>query len=194
MKNFKKINDLPIYDLTEDLSKLLSENKIDFLTSNQICLTTTKDCPDDFRLGSGSLVYDWVNVTEIKNADGTIETVPTKREVPLKEEDFSVLCSQFKGTKFEEIYNIISKKYKLGRVRIMKMDMRYVMTWHTDTSPRLHYPIKTQTGCFMIIDNEFMHIPQNEWWITNTEKVHTALNASKISRIHLVATVLGPWS
>ncbi len=194
MKNFRKINDLPIYDLNSELSNLLSKNIVDFSKLNQISLTTTKDFPDDFTYGNGSLFYDWNNVTEIKKSHATIEVVPAKRENPLKEEDFSVLCSQFKNTVFQEIYNVISKKYLLGRVRIMKMSPRYTMSWHVDTSPRLHFPIKTQTGCFMIIENEIMHIPENEWWITNTENYHTALNASNDDRIHLVATVLGSWS
>jgi hypothetical protein len=193
MKNFIKINDLPVLDLHNDLTILLSNGTVDFSSFNQISLTTTKDYPDDYKLGNGSLHYNWNKVKEIKKPDGTTEVVPTEYEVPLKEEDFNVLCSQFKGTGFETVYSVISKKYKLGRVRLMKMEMRYTMSWHVDSSPRLHFPIKTQTGCFMVIENEIMHIPKNEWWLANTELHHTAFNASNEDRIHLVATVLGKW-
>jgi len=42
----------------------------------------------------------------------------------------------------------------------------------------------------MVIDDEVMHIPQNQWWMTDTTKYHTALNGSDQSRIHLVAAIL----
>lgn len=192
MKNFKKIDGLPVLDLHTELSNLLDQGKIDFFSS-QISLNTTINNLDNYKIGCGSLFYDWENSTEILKSDGTVEIVPKKYETPLVEEDFTILCSQFKDTLFETVYQEIAKTYKIGRVRIMKMNSKYCMSWHTDTSPRLHFPIKTQTGNFMVIDDEFMHIPKDEWWLTNTEKPHTALNASNEGRIHLVATILEKW-
>jgi hypothetical protein len=193
MKNFKKINDLEICNLKDELTRLLSNNIIEFSKSNQISITTTKDHPDDFNLGVGHLLYDWSKLVEVKNADGTTKRVPSEREFPLKEEDFSIVCSQFKDTLFEEMYDTISKKYRLGRVRIMKMAPRYTMSWHHDLNPRLHLPIKTQPGCFMVIEDEVMHIPQSTWYLTNTELFHTAVNSSDEERIHVVATILDSW-
>lgn len=72
----------------------------------------------------------------------------------------------------------------------MKMGLRHCMSWHTDSSPRLHFPIKTQSSCFMIIEDEVKHITQSEWWMADTTKHHTALNASNEERIHLVAAIL----
>jgi hypothetical protein len=190
MSHFKQITNLPILDLHSELTKMLANGIVDFSSFNQISLNTIPSQPDNFKIGTGSLLYDWNNSKEITNLDGTTTVVPTNHEVSLREEDFSVLCTQFKNTVFEEIYSELSKKYKLGRVRIMKMGLRYCMSWHTDTSRRLHFPIKTQDGCFMIIENEIKHIPQNEWWMTDTTKNHTALNASNEERLHLVAAIL----
>lgn len=190
MSHFDKITDLPILDLYTELTKMLSDGIVDFSSFNQISLNTLPSHPDDFKKGTGSLQYDWNNSKEVINIDGTSSVIPTEYEVPLKEEDFSVLCTQFKGTLFEEAYNELSKRYKLGRVRLMKMGLRYCMSWHTDSSPRLHFPIKTQTGCFMIIENEIKHIPRYEWWMADTTKSHTALNASNDERIHLVVAIL----
>lgn len=190
MSNFIKITDLPILDLYSELTNLLSSGVVDFSSFNQISLTTLPTDPDNFKIGTGSLQYDWNNSKEVVNSDGTSSVVPIEYAVPLKEEDFSVLCTQFSGTVFEEVYAALSKKYKLGRIRIMKLGLRYCMSWHTDSSPRLHFPIKTQPGCFMIIENEIKHIPQGEWWMADTTKHHTALNASNEERIHLVVAIL----
>lgn len=190
MKYFKQIYGLPTTDLYNDLSTMLINQTVDFSSMRQICLNTVPSQPDNFKLGTGSLQYDWTKVHEMTNPDGTVKSVPVEYDTPYNEEDFTILCSQFKNTAFEEMYNVLSKNYKLGRVRLMKMNLRYCMSWHTDTSCRLHYPIKTQPGCFMVIEDEVMHLPQNQWWMTNTTKHHTAFNGSNEDRIHLVAAIL----
>jgi hypothetical protein len=43
----------------------------------------------------------------------------------------------------------------------------------------------------MVIEDEVKHLEQNKWYFTNTTKEHTAFNASKENRIHLVANILG---
>jgi hypothetical protein len=191
LKYFEKIENLPVLDLYTELSNMLKNGVISYSSFNQISLNTIPSQPDNFNLGTGSLYYDWSSAKEITNPDGTLQIVSPKYDVPLQEEDFSVLCTQFEGTLFEEVYKELSKKYKLGRVRIIKMGLRYCMSWHNDTSPRLHFPIKTQQGCFMVIEDEVKHLEQGEWWITDTTNYHTAFNASSEERIHLVAAILG---
>lgn len=180
MKYFEKIN-LPTYNnLYEELKKLdLS------WFQNQISLNTLSNEPENYHKGCGSLVYDW---TKSEYKDG-VNIVP-KYDNPLEEKDFNTLCTVFQNTIFEEIYNNLSTLYILGRVRIMKSKPKTCLSWHTDSTPRLHYPIKTQKGCIMVIENETMHIPQNEWWLTNTIYEHSAFNGSNEERIHLVATIL----
>ena len=56
--------------------------------------------------------------------------------------------------------------------------------------PEFHYPVKTQDGCFMVIENEIKYLELNNWYWTNTVLLHTAFNASKEDRIHLVAVIL----
>jgi hypothetical protein len=41
----------------------------------------------------------------------------------------------------------------------------------------------------MVIDNEVKHLGQDKWWMADTSKPHTAFNASRESRIHLVAVI-----
>ena len=42
----------------------------------------------------------------------------------------------------------------------------------------------------MIIEDEVLHLKQNQWYWTNTLPKHTALNASREDRLHLVVVVL----
>jgi len=146
--------------------------------------------PDDYLIGTGSLMYDWENKKRIEKSDGTVEYEVPERTNPRHESDFSILCTVFKDSLFEEIYQSIQTKYKLGRIRLMKMKPKTCLSWHMDDCIRIHYPIKTDKGCMMIIDQEVKHMPANTWWQTNTLPYHTAINASKIDRIHLVASVL----
>jgi hypothetical protein len=189
--NFEKIDFLPTYELYSIFLSMLDNGKLSWRdknndSSHQICLNSTKDDPDNFLLGRGSLYYDWDNSKEVNG-----ELVVPPRENPLKEQDFTELCSVYKGTYFEEIYKDLNKYFVVGRVRIMNLRPKQCLTWHCDDTYRIHYPMKTQDGCMMIINNEVKHLPQNTWWKTFTTSNHTALNASKENRLHLVACVLG---
>jgi len=188
--NFEKIDFLPTYELYSIFLSMLDNGKLSWRdknndSSHQICLNSTKDDPDNFLLGRGSLYYDWDNSKEVNG-----ELVVPSRENPLKEQDFTELCSVYKGTHFEEIYKELNKYFVVGRVRIMNLRPKQCLTWHCDDTYRIHYPMKTQDGCMMIINNEVKHLPQNTWWKTFTTSNHTALNASKENRFHLVACVL----
>lgn len=189
MKNYKIVNNLPIMDLKSELARMLNQNIIHWSRDNQICINSLPDDPDNFLAGCGSLQYAWSEETVITN-DGVDKYIVKKIENPKKETDFSVLCSVFYGTLFEELYNELIKKYQIGRVRLMKSKPKTCLSWHTDSSPRIHYPIKTQEGCLMIINDEVKHLTQDTWWKADTTKPHTAINSSKEDRIHLVAVVL----
>lgn len=186
MKHFEKIEDLPTLDLYKEFRLMLDKKIISWNGYKQICINSIPGHENDTSLGAGSLYYDWEKAN--RSADGSLSA--PKKEQSLKESDFTELCSQFKGTMFEEVYNALKSKYTLGRVRVMESTPKTCLTWHVDPSHRIHYPLKTQEGCFMVIEDEVFHIPENEWYFTNTKMRHTAFNGSKESRLHLVAAVL----
>lgn len=190
MKHFSKI-DLPNYDtLLIELNSLLNLNILTWGTHDQICLNSLPGHEDNFHKGVGSLTLDWNNHnTSSVNGISNIEVMP--KTIPLTEYEFTVLCNQFKGTIFETLYNMLDRRYILGRVRIMKLNPKSCLSWHTDESGRLHYPILTQEGCLLVIEDEVMHLPLGQWYMVDTTKKHTAFNGSRQSRIHLVAVILG---
>ncbi len=72
----------------------------------------------------------------------------------------------------------------------MRSKPKTCLSWHCDTSKRIHLPIRTQPGCMMVIQDEVLHLEQGQWYMTNTIPEHTAFNASKADRIHLIAVIL----
>ena len=113
------------------------------------------------------------------------------RDKPIDESKYTELTSDFKNTYFEEVYKVLSSKFKLGRVRILLKEPRSTLSWHRDPEPRLHIPIITNPGSIMVIDEVAKHLPADgSVWITNNTKYHNAFNGGEENRIHLVACVL----
>jgi hypothetical protein len=183
--------DYPTYDLESELNSLLKSGAISWNISNgQICINGVEDDPDNQSIGCGSLYYDWDN----SYYDDTDNLVIPKNNIVYNEDDFIVLNSNFRGTLFEDVHNMLKEKHKIGRMRVMKSKMKTCLTWHNDSSTRIHYPIKTQEGCLMIIEDQAFHMPVNTWWHTDTTKKHTALNGSTIDRIHLVTCMIDEYN
>jgi len=190
MKYFTEL-DLPKYDtLLVELEHLLSSNILNWGNQNQICLNSIPGFENDFHKGDGSLTFDWHN-SKIDSVNGINSVTDLeKKSEQLLETHFNVLCDQFKGTTFEKVYNMLNERYVLGRIRLMNLRPKTCLSWHTDNTPRLHYPILTQEGCFLVIEDEVMHLSPNKWYAADTTKKHTAFNSSKNSRIHLVAVIV----
>ena len=113
------------------------------------------------------------------------------RDEMINEEAYSEFIDQYKETYFKEVFDALSSKYKLGRVRILLKEPRSTLSWHRDPEPRLHIPIITNPGSIMVIDNVAKHLPADgSVWITNNTKYHNAFNGGEENRIHLVACVL----
>ena len=130
-------------------------------------------------------------------ARGLYWTKPNKsgeevsRDVQINEEEYSEFISDFENTYFKEVFETLSSKYKLGRVRILLKEPRSTLSWHRDPEPRLHIPIITNPGCLMVIDNVAKHMPADgSVWITNNTKYHNAFNGGEENRVHLVACIL----
>ena len=113
------------------------------------------------------------------------------RDIPIDESKYTQIVSEFKNTYFNEIYETLKKRFKLGRVRLLLKEPRSTLSWHKDPEPRLHIPIITNLGCSMVIENVAKHLPANgSVTITNNTKYHNFFNGGEQARIHLVACVL----
>ena len=131
------------------------------------------------------------------NVRGTYWTIPdesgkeAKRDKAIDESKYTELLPEFRGTYFEEIFDTIKKRFKIGRMRILLKEPRSTLSWHRDPEPRLHIPIITNKGCRMVIEDVSKHMPADgSVTITNNTKYHNFFNGGEQNRIHLVACVL----
>ena len=132
-----------------------------------------------------------------ENVKGIYWTKPDssgKEEIRAKkinEAAYTEFVEDLKDTYFKEVYDELSKRFKLGRVRILLKEPRSTLSWHRDPEPRLHIPIITNPGCIMVINDAAKHMPADgSAWITNNVKYHNAFNGGEENRVHLVACVL----
>ena len=110
------------------------------------------------------------------------------RDKILDETLFTQFVKDFEHTYFKEVYEKLSSRFKLGRVRILLKEPRTTLSWHRDPEPRLHIPIITNLGCIMVIENVAKHLPADgSVYITNNVKYHNAFNGGEENRVHLVA-------
>jgi len=114
-----------------------------------------------------------------------------KRAKKIDESAYTEFVKDFEHTYFKEVYDALSKKFKLGRVRILLKEPRSTLSWHRDPEPRLHIPIITNPGCIMVIENIAKHLPADGYaYITNNVKYHNFFNGGEENRVHLVACLL----
>ena len=113
------------------------------------------------------------------------------RDVKVDESKYTEFVKDYEHTYFKYVYEELSKKFKLGRVRLLLKEPRSTLSWHRDPEPRLHIPIYTNPGAIMVIDNTAHHMPADgSVWVTNNLKYHNAFNGGEENRVHLVACVL----
>ena len=185
--DFYKVPDLKfdISKLRKDLDKVLEKKKFKSPGITHFGAISLNRVPNDESSVEGNNVRGkyWTI------ADETGKEV--SRDIDIDESKYTELVPEFENTYFEEVYETLKKKYKLGRVRLLLKEPRSTLSWHRDPEPRLHIPIITNPGCIMVIDNVAKHMPADgSVWITNNKKYHTAFNGGEENRIHLVSCVL----
>ena len=174
-----------IFKLRKDLEKILENNFFNTLGIKNFGAIPLNEIPGD------------KDSTKGHNVRGTYWTLPDEsgkeamRDKPIDESKYTQLISNFHNTYFEEVYNVLTKNFKLGRVRILLKEPRSTLSWHRDPEPRLHIPIITNLGCKMVIGDVAKHMPADgSVTITNNTKYHNFFNGGEQERIHLVACVL----
>ena len=186
-------NDFQKLDIKFDIEKLQTAYK-------EIIKIKNFETPEEItNFGAISLTQIPGDPDSIKGhkARGVFWTKPdssgkeVSRDVSIEEEKYSEFIEDYKDTYFKEVYDALSRKYKLGRVRVLLKQPRSTLSWHRDPEPRLHIPIITNPGCIMVIDNVAKHMPADgHAWITNNTKYHNFFNGGEEDRIHIVACVL----
>lgn len=193
MKYFEKVPLRKFEGLLEEIKLLEHMGEVSWLqpshplSASQICLNAAPGYTDDVNFGAGFFADKGKSDFFIRHTPEGDVRIPMK---PSSVYDWE-LCDIFVGTVFENMFVSMKKKFNIGRVRLLKSKPRTCMNWHIDPIPRIHYPIQTEEGCLMVIEDEVYHLPLEQWTFAHTDKgYHTALNGSTIDRIHFVADIL----
>ena len=183
--DFSKVEDLKfdILKLRKALKQVLSRKEYDDAVGTKyiagISLNQIPGDPDSIKGENVKGIY-WT-----KPDSSGKEAVRAKR---IDETKYTEFVKDLEDTYFKEVYDILSKKFKLGRVRILLKEPRSTLSWHRDPEPRLHIPIITNPGFIMVIEEIAKHLPADgSAWITNNMKYHNFFNGGEEDRIHLVA-------
>ena len=174
-----------ILKLRKDLDKILAKKKFNSPGVTHFGAIPINQIPND----SSSIKGNNIRGKYWTIADDTGKEV--SRDIEIDESKYTQLVPEFEKTYFKEVYEQLSKRFKLGRVRLLLKEPRSTLSWHKDPECRLHVPIITNKGCSMVIENVAKHLPADgKVWITNNTKYHNAFNGGEENRIHLVACVL----
>ena len=186
-EDFYEVPDLnfDIVRLRKDLDKILKNKKFKSPGVTHFGAISINQIPNDENSIEGNNVRGkyWTI------ADDTGKEV--SRDIDIDESKYTQLVPEFEKTYFKEVYEMLEKRFKLGRVRLLLKEPRSTLSWHKDPECRLHVPIITNKGCSMVIENVAKHLPADgKVWITNNTKYHNFFNGGEQARIHLVACVL----
>ena len=185
--DFQKQNiKFDIFKLQEAYRQIITTRKFDdgggISHFGAICLTRKPGDPESVKGSKARGIY-WTKPDK--------SGAEVSRDIKIDESEYIEFIPDYENTYFKDVYDVISSKFKLGRVRILLKEPRSTLSWHRDPEPRLHIPIITNPGCLMVIDNVARHMPADgSVWITNNTKYHNAFNGGEENRIHLVACVL----
>ena len=186
------LDDFQKQDIQFDIDKLQQSYK-------EIIKTTKFEDAGVSNFGAISLTQIPGDPESIKgnNARGVYWTKPDQsgkevsRDIDINEDAYSEFVKDYKNTYFKEVYDKLSSKYKLGRVRILLKQPRSTLSWHRDPEPRLHIPIITNPGAIMVIDKEVRHMPADgSVWVVDNTKYHNFFNGGEEDRVHFVATII----
>lgn len=119
--------------------------------------------------------------------------VEEPREDLVPEAQFSEFNPQFAGTYFEEVHRELTKRFPIGRVRVLSKGLYNCNSWHRDPEPRLHIPVITNPGSLFVVNHHVTHLPADgSVYFTDTRGYHTALNGGDNRRVHIVAALAFP--
>ena len=186
-EDFYEVPDLKfnIFKLRKNLEDILDKKNFNSLGLSHFGAISLNQIPNDKNSVKGHNVRGkyWTIADESGKE--------VSRDIDIDETKYTQLIPEFENTYFKKVYETLSKRFKLGRVRLLLKEPRSTLSWHKDPEPRLHIPIITNLGCSMVIENVAKHLPADgRVTITNNTKYHNFFNGGEQARVHLVACVL----
>lgn len=153
--------------------------------------------PDVSLLPDFDLVQQ-LSVTHSQNSDSWFDSTGSlfnynTNTFERRTEDYTILNQHFAGTYLEAVIAQVQEQAKLdaveiGRIRFMYLQPKTCYTLHRDIEEfRYHIPIVTNPKCFFVNADKIERMTViGRLYRFHTRDLHTAVNASMDTRIHLV--------
>lgn len=112
------------------------------------------------------------------------------REDIVDEHAFTEFVPELQGTYFEEVYESLTARFRVGRMRILMKPPMTCNSWHRDPEPRIHIPVHSNPGAVFIVNHHCTHLPADgSVYFTDTRGYHCAINGGEHPRVHIVAAL-----
>ena len=133
-EDFHKVQNLEfdILKLKKDLDKVLKDKKFNSPGVTHFGAIPINQIPNDKNSIEGNNIRGkyWTI------ADETGKEV--SRDIDIDESKYTQLVPEFEKTYFKHVFETLSRKFKLGRVRLLLKEPRSTLSWHKDPECRLH--------------------------------------------------------
>ena len=88
--------------------------------------------------------------------------------------------------------NQLITSLKMFRTRLISLPPMRCLPWHRDNFPRIHIPVWTHQGSFMVVKNRTYFLNTGQAYFVNTTNMHSAMNCNKTqNRLHIIGSVYG---
>ena len=86
--------------------------------------------------------------------------------------------------------NQLISSLKMFRSRLTILPPLRCLKWHRDDYPRIHIPVWSHQGCFMVVKNKTHYLEPGQAYFVNTTNMHTAMNCNITqNRVHIIGSV-----
>lgn len=179
MDSIVRLND---FESVPDVQSLLNEYMILYTRYNANFINLRKPANSDDLFGvhyGADSLFNRKTMQYIKQQSEFVEWCSFMQTLP----HLRQLC--------DRVSKYIDDNYqmKLGRVRLLTLNQKTNLRYHTDhdSSIRLHVPLITNRRIFFVIDDIVERMPDvGALYRLEVQKEHTVVNASHQDRVHLV--------
>ena len=78
----------------------------------------------------------------------------------------------------------LTKRFEIGRMRVLSKGLYNCNSWHRDPEPRLHIPVVSNPGSLFVVNNHVTHLPADgSVYFTDTRGYHMAMNGGEHRRV-----------
>ena len=105
----------------------------------------------------------------------------------------TIILGSIESSDYPILFYGLERYYSNGSEDLVKKNHRLIIVPHeigSQNLKRIHLVVTTNEDCWIIIEKQVFHLPiSGSYFIVDTTKMHTAVNASDEGRIHIIGNI-----